>query len=284
MNTIVKIAAVQMNPKLRRNEKNLEKILFRIQEAADKGVQLIVFPECALSGYFFRSREEALSCAETIPGPATDKTADLCRKLGVYVVFGLLEIDNGKLYNAAALVGPEGLAGSYRKTHIPMDGADRFVEPGDKPFEVFHTPIANIGILICHDLTFPESARVLMLQGADIIVVPTNWPRKFDIVSRHMVNTRAVENFVHIVACDRVGIERKARFLGQSKIVNARGMTKISGSISKEEILYSEVDIAFARIKFVPGLAGAKLFDMINDRRPEFYGDIARPDAYKPAQ
>jgi hypothetical protein len=92
-----------------------------------------------------------------------------------------------------------------------------------------------------------------------------------------------LENFVHIIACARVGIERKGKFLGQSKVVNARGMTKISGSISKEEILYSEVDIAFARIKFVPGFEGGILFDMINDRQPEFYGDIVRPDAYKPA-
>jgi predicted amidohydrolase len=283
MNTIVKVAAVQMNPKLMQNEKNLEKMLLRIQEAAAKGVQLIVFPECALTGYLFRSREEALPYAGTIPGPATDKTADLCRKLGVYVVFGLLEIDNGYLYNAAVLVGPDGLVGSYRKTHIPMSGVDCFVKPGDKPFEVFRTPIANIGILIWHDITFPETARILMLQGADIIIVPTNWPRKYDIVSKHMINTRAVENFVHIIACDRVGVERKGKFLGQSKVVNARGMTKIRGSISKEEILYSEVDIAFARIKFIPGFDGGVLFDMIKDRRPEFYVDIARPDAYKPA-
>lgn len=283
MNTIVKVAAVQMNPKLMQNALNLEKMLLRIQETASKKVQLTVFPECALTGYLFRSREEALPYAETIPGPATDKISELCQKLGVYVVFGLLEIDNGRLFNSAVLVGPDGLIGHYRKTHIPNDGLDRFVEPGDKPFEVFRTSIANIGILICHDLTFPETARILMLQGADIIVVPTNWPRKYDIVSKHMVNTRAVENFVHIIACDRVGTERKGKFLGQSKIVNARGMTKISGSTTKEEVLYSEVDIAFARIKFVPGFVEGILFDIIKDRRTEFYADIIRPDAYQSA-
>ncbi len=283
MNTIIKVAAVQMNPKLMKKDKNLEKMLLRIQEAAAKGSRLITFPECALTGYFFLSREEALPYAETIPGPATDKVADLCKKSGVHVVFGLLEIDHGELCNAAALIGPDGLVGKYRKTHIPMAGVDRFVARGDKPFEVFRTPIGNIGMLICHDITFPESARILMLQGADIIVLPTNWPRQYDIVAKHIINTRAVENFVHIIACDRVGTERKVRFLGLSKIVNARGMTKISGSISKEEILYSEVDIAYARIKYVPGVAGGKWFDIINDRRPEFYVDIARPDVYKPA-
>ena len=89
-------------------KKNLEKMLLRIQEAAAKGIQLIVFPECALTGYLFRSREEALPYAETIPGPATDKTITLCGKLGVYVVFGLVEIDNGKLFNSAVLAGPDG--------------------------------------------------------------------------------------------------------------------------------------------------------------------------------
>jgi len=161
MDTIVKVAAVQMNPKLMRKDKNLEKILLRIQEVAEVGGQLITFPECALTGYYFHSLEESLPCAETIPGPSTDEVADLCRKFGVHVVFGLLELENDKLYNAAALVGPDGIVGTYRKTHIPMAGVDSFVTPGDKPFEVFRTPVGNIGILICHDFTFPESARVL---------------------------------------------------------------------------------------------------------------------------
>lgn len=285
MSDILKVAAVQMNPKLMKNEKNLEKMLLRIQEAAAKGAKLIVFPECALTGYMFQSREEALPFTETIPGPATDKILDSCAKLGVYVIFGLLEQDNGRLYNAAAFVGPEGLVGKYRKTHIPGGfGADNFVDAGDKSFEVYQTPIGNIGILICHDITYPETARVLMLQGADVIVVPTNWPRQPDIVARHIINTRAVENFVHIVAADRVGVERKARFLGLSKIINARGMTKVSAGIRGEEVIYAEVDLAYARIKYVPGGVGGKWFDIIEDRRPEFYGDIVRPDAYKPAR
>ena len=283
MNNILKVAAVQIDPKLMKKEKNLDKIFLRIQEAAAEKAKLIIFPECALTGYMFLSREEALPFAEVIPGPATAKIAGLCAKLGVYVVFGLLELYNGKLYNAAALVGPDGFIGKYRKTHIPKFGVDAFVERGDKPFEVFRTPIGNIGILICHDATFPESARVLMLQGADIIVITTNWPRQGDIVSRYLINTRAFENFVHIVACDRVGIERNSKFLGMSKIVNARGMTRSAAGIRKEEILYANLDLSYARIKFMPDPAGGKVFDIVNDRRPEFYGDIARPDAYTPA-
>jgi predicted amidohydrolase len=154
------------------------------------------------------------------------------------------------------------------------------VEQGNLPFEVFQTPIGNIGILICHDVTFPESARILTLRGADVIAIPTNWPRQLDIVAKYMINTRAAENFVHIIAADRVGVERKARFLGMSKIVNARGMTKTSAGIRSEEIIYADIDLAYARIKYYPWPVGRKIFDVVNDRRIEFYGDIVRPDVY----
>lgn len=284
MNNIVKVAAVQMNPKIMKKEVNLEKIIRRINEAAAENARLIVFPECALTGYIFTSHEEAVKYAEIIPGAATDKIAEVCSKLGVYVIFGLPEIGNDKLYNSAAFVGPDGFIGKYRKTHIPNFGLDRFVEPGDKSFEVFQTPIGNIGILICHDMTFPEPTRILTLQGADIIAVPTNWPRLGEVVPRYIVNTRAVENFVHVIAADRVGTERKARFLGLSKIVNARGMTRASAGIRSEEIIYAEIDISFARIKYMAGSTGGKSFDVIGDRRPEFYGDIIRPDAYSPVE
>lgn len=277
MNNILKVAAVQMNPKLLKNDKNLEKMLLGIQEAAAEGAELIVFPECALTGYWYNSRDEAMAHSETIPDSATNGVANLCKELGVYVIFGLLEMDNDRLFNAAAFVGPDSIVGVYRKTHIAPAGVDRFIDRGDESFKVYRTPIGNIGILICHDITFPEPARVLMLQGADVIIVPTNWPRRYDIVSKHIINTRAVENFVHIIAADRVGREREHKYLGLSKIVNARGMTKVSAGIRSEEILHCELDLAFARRKSFPGV-----INIINDRRVEFYGDIARPDAYQP--
>jgi 5-aminopentanamidase len=275
MPPITKIAAVQMNPKLMKKEKNLEKIFLKIREAAANGAQLIVLPECALTGYLYESREEALPYAETIPGPATKKVAGLCKELGVHVIFGLIEQDGKKVYNAAAFLGPEGLIGKYRKTHLPY--LDRFADKGDIPFKVFRTPIGNIGMLICYDLSFPESARVLMLEGADIIAIPTNWPRIGDFIPKYTLNTRAQENRVHIVAADRVGVERKMKFLGMSKIANAAGQNKAVASIRREEIIYAEVDLAYSRMKrlvFKPGGAG---LDWINDRRPELYGEIVKP-------
>ena len=282
MSDIVKIAAVQIDPKITKNEVNLEKMLLWTAKAAAEDAQLIVFPECSLTGYAFNSREEALPFMETIPGPATDKLADLCRKLGVHVVFGLLEVDGNKCYNAAVLVGPQGLVGKYRKNHLPFLGVDRFVDPGDRPFQVHRTPVGNIGMHICYDCNFPESARIMALQGADILVLPTNWPGARGHIPKYVVNTRALENKVHVVAVDRVGVERGVRFLGRSKIANAWGDTLASGSTRKEEILYGEVSLTQAREKRLVIKPGEFELDFIRDRRPELYGDLVRPDAYQP--
>jgi predicted amidohydrolase len=146
VNDIIKVAAVQMNPKLMKNDKNLETILLRIREAAAEGSVLVVFPECTLTGYRFNSREEAIAHSETIPGPATNRVANLCKELGVYVIFGMLETDGDRLFNAAVFVGPDGIVGSYRKTHIPPVAVDRFVDPGDRSFQVYRTSVGNIGI------------------------------------------------------------------------------------------------------------------------------------------
>ena len=116
----VKIAAVQMEPKIMQNSENLDKILLQTRTAAHGGADLIVFPECALTGYVFTSREEAIPYMETIPGPCTDKLTSCCRELSVYVIVGILEIDDNKCFNAAVLIGPQGLVGKYRKNHLPF--------------------------------------------------------------------------------------------------------------------------------------------------------------------
>ena len=279
MNDKVKIAAVQMDPRLMKNEENLERILLRARTAAGEGADLIVFPECALTGYVFTSREEARPFMEPIPGPATDGLAAACGELGVHVVLGLLEVDGDGCFNAAVLVGPEGLVGKYRKNHLPFLGVDRFMDPGDRPFEVHQTPIGNIGMHICYDCNFPESARVMALQRADILALPTNWPTGRGNISRYVVNTRALENKVHVVAVDRVGVERNVRFLGRSKIANAWGDTLATGSARREEILYAEVSLAQARQKHIVVKPGEFEVDLIRDRRPELYGRLTEAEA-----
>ena len=270
----VKIAAIQMDLKIMKNRENLNKVLLEMKTASNNGAHLIVFPECALTGYVFASREEAMPFMETIPGPSTDKLAAYCKELGVHVIVGLLEIDTDRCYNAAVLVGPQGLVGKYRKNHLPFLGIDRFIDPGDKPFQVYNTPIGNIGIHICYDCNFPESARIMTLLGADILALPTNWPEGRGKIVQYVINTRAFENKVHLVAVDRVGRERGTRFMGHSKIVDAWGDTLAEAGSDEEETIYAEVSLAEAREKRTILKPGEFEVDFIHDRRPELYSQV----------
>lgn len=270
----VRIAAVQMDPKLKKKEENLEKILLKAKDATGEGAEFIVFPECALTGYMFNSRKEALASAEIVPGPATERLEALCHELGIHMVVGMLEADDDRCFNIAVLIGPQGLVAKYRKTHLPFLGVDRFLDHGDKPFQVHRTPIGNIGMYICYDCNFPETARVMALQGADILALPTNWPDGRGNISLYVVNTRALENKVFVVATDRVGMERGSKFLGMSKIANPLGDTLAEGNRENEEILYAEVSLAEARQKHVVIKPGEFELDFIGDRRPELYGRL----------
>ncbi len=278
MSDRIKIAAVQMAPKLMGNEANLKAILSAVREAAINQARLVVFPECSLTGYMFCSREEALPFAETLPGPSTEKLNSLCRELGVYVIFGLLEREDDRLFNAAALVGPQGFIAGYRKNHLPFLGIDRFVDTGDRPFQVHKTPIGNIGIYICYDIVFPESSRVMTLMGADILALPTNFPQvRRETLSTYVVTARAIENRVHVVSADRIGTERGYSFAGLSKIVSASGKILGLASPDKEEIIYGEVSLDSARQKHHIIIPGEYEIDYIADRRPELYGVITEP-------
>ncbi|MBM4449038.1 MAG: carbon-nitrogen hydrolase family protein, partial [Chloroflexi bacterium] len=223
MSEIVKMAAAQTDPKLMQNQDNMTGMLRMVKSAAGKGANLVVFPECHLTGYVFKSRQEALPYAETIPGPSTEELTPLCKQRNVYVVYGLLEKDGAKLFNAAAFVGPKGLIGSYRKIHLPFLGIDRFVDKGDRPFQVWATPIGKVGIHICYDILFPESARIMTLLGADIVVLSTNFPEGRADALNCVARARTIENKVHVVLADRVGTERGFTFAGMSNVVNATG-------------------------------------------------------------
>ena len=142
MTDIVKLAAVQMEPELMAPETNLNNIIYQIQIAAKKGSQLIVFPECALTGYVFTSREKAMPFMERIPGPSTEELSKYCRQLNVHIIVGLLEIDDNQCFNAAVLIGPGGVIGKYRKVHLPYLGIDRFLDHGNQPFQVHKTEVA----------------------------------------------------------------------------------------------------------------------------------------------
>jgi predicted amidohydrolase len=277
MHKIWKIAAVQMDCRLGDLPFNLHRMTGYLHEAAEHGARLAIFPECILCGYGFHSPEEAWSCAEPIPGPSVEVLLLTCRQREIFALYGLLERSQEQLYNAAVLVGPEGLVASYRKIHLPFLGADRFTTPGDRPFAVHDLLGLRIGMNICYDGSFPESARALALLGADLIALPTNWPPQAAFNPQHVVPTRAFENHVYYAAVNRVGQERGIRYIGMSRIVGPDGQVLAAADHDRETVLYAEVDPHLARRKRIVHAAGEYELDRLADRRPEMYGPLVQP-------
>jgi predicted amidohydrolase len=270
---VFRIALVQMNPRIQDREGNRAVILQRLREAAEQGAELIVFPECALSGYVFDSAKAALPAAETVPGETTEAVAQVCRERSVFAIVGLLERDGATLYNSAFVVGPEGVVGNYRKCHLPVLGIDRYVGRGAE-LPVIELPFARIGVLICYDVRFPEAARALALRGADALIVPTNWPQGAESAPEFLTRARAWENRCYVAACNRVGEERSVRFIGRSQIVAPDGRFLAQADDVSETILYAEIDPALARQKRLVIEPGVFELDPVGGRRPELYGDL----------
>ncbi len=207
------------------------------------------------------------------------KLAAACGKLGCFCAFGLLERDGARLFNACLLVGPSGLVGAYRKVHLPFLGIDMFADPGDRPFAVFDVNGLKVGMHICYDGAFPETARVLALLGADLLLLPTNWPTHSECAAEHMIPTRAMENVVYVMAVNRVGEESGFRFIGCSSIVDPSGRRLAKAGPDSEEILVADVDPSVARRKRLVRVPGRHEIDRIADRRPRFYQAITEPNA-----
>lgn len=265
------IACVQMDVAIGDVEANRRKVVERMRTAAESGTELVIFPECALTGYCFDSLDEAASFAETIEGRSSETLSEVCRETGAHAVVGFIEKDGPDFYNAAMLVAPNGLIGGYRKVHLPFLGVDRFLTPGDKPFRVFDLPFGRIGINICYDASFPEAARVLKLLGAELIVLPTNWPTGAWRTAEFIINARACENHVNFAAVNRCGVERGWEFIGRSKVVDYNGDTLGEASRVGEEMLIIEVDLQEANRNKIVNVAGSYEIDRLADRRPEFY-------------
>lgn len=273
----MRIAGVQMDVQIADVATNMRRMQDRLREAVRHGAELVVFPECALTGYCFDSRDEALPFGQTLPGPAVYEFQGLCAELNCLAAFGLLEAAGTQLFNAVALVGPEGLVATYRKVHLPWLGVDRYTDYGDRPFEVQTTRGTRIGMNICYDAGFPEPARCLALMGADLILLPTNWPPGAEAAAEYAINTRALENTIYYAAINRVGVERGCRFIGQSRICDPLGRTLAHANHAEEEILYADVDPALSRNKHLVRVAGTNEVNRIADRRPELYGPLVTP-------
>ncbi len=271
---LVTLCAVQLAPELGRAAPNARRIAGETAAAADEGAELIVFPEAALTGYVFESRAEALAAAVAAAGPELAIVAEAAAAADAWVVCGAIERDGDALYNSAFLLGPSGLVGRYRKAHTLCLGADRFTRPGGEPFRVFELPFGRVGIHICYDGSFPEPARALRLLGAQLLLLPTNWPRL--AMKREVVRVRAYENRAFFMAVNRVGTERGVSFEGGSCAADPDGrlILEAGGEAGRFHVTADLAAAADSREVVIPG---EYELDLIQDRRPELYEPIARP-------
>jgi predicted amidohydrolase len=284
----IKVAAVQTDIAFADREKNLQMMRERVAETAAAGASLTVFPECTTTGYCYQSLDEAILFAEPLTGSTVTEVTRICRELNTQVVFGLLEKDGERVFNTAVLTGPSGVIGSYRKLHLPHLGVDRFTTPGNRPLEVLRISELGgqpadlkIGLNICYDCSFPESTRVLMLQGVDLLILPTNWPPTSGLVADVIPSARALENHIYFMSVNRVGTERGISFIGKSKICDPSGRVLAAADTTEPAVLYAEVDPRRSRQKHLINIPGVHEVHRVNDRRPEMYGrlsEINRPD------
>ena len=273
----IQISCAQFEPRIGEIERNVETSLKLIGEAADSGSRLIVLPELCNSGYVLESREEAYALSEDVAtGGSIARWAALAAERGLYIVAGFLEHDGVKLYNSAIVIGPEGVIGTYRKNHLWADEALYF-ERGDLGFPVFHTPFGRVGVLICYDGWFPEAWRILALQGADIVCVPTNWvpmaeqPGGMPAMANVLCMGAAHSNSMVVAACDRVGTERGQPFIGQSLIVDHNGWPVAGAASARESELVTAIcDLSQSRRK----RNWNDFNQVMRDRRTDLYGEM----------
>ncbi len=249
---------------------SLTKVKQLITEAAQQGINILVFPELSLSGY--ESNDDNTmhrAFAETIPGPVTEEIAALTRRLDMYVVLGMperSEADDGACYISCPLIGPDGLVGVYRKLHLgtPPLFRESLCFTGGSEVPVFETRYGPIGIQICADFwVFPELSRILMLKGARIIINSTasmSLPgRPFYMTS--MTTARATENMVYAASANLVGKENSLSYYGCSTIAGPafpRFSHVYAQAEDKEEIISAE--LSFARLhRFRAAVAVEKL-------------------------
>jgi predicted amidohydrolase len=250
---------------------NVSNVVSILRTGARSGVKLLVFPECILTGYVYKSRREVQEAALDIEGPELAVLIRTCAELEVHAVVGFLERGDGHIYNSAALIGPAGLIGVYRKRHLPFTSADRFTTRSDDlDLAIYDTPLGRIGLSICYEIRFPEVIRTLALGGADIIALPTAWPVESAILADLFTRVRAAENFVYLVVANHCGRERDVEFLGSSQIVTPFGEVAAHAG-STESCVTASVDVSLARNKRIVFSEGDFEVSPWADRRPEAY-------------
>jgi predicted amidohydrolase len=263
--TGMKVGIYQFAPEFGEKEKNF----LRIEETLGKSdADLVVLPELCTTGYQFVSREEIDALCEPVPdGPSVERFIRICTKKNMFLVAGIAEKSEWMVYNTAVLVGPGGFIGSYRKVHLFYEERQWF-QKGNLSFPVFDIGKVKIGLMICFDWIFPEAARSLALQGADILCHPVNLVLPY---CQEAMVTRSIENGVFTITANRVGSEarggkEKLAFTGGSQVVGPRGQLLFRLGTKNEAFREIEIDPIMARDKQI-----TQFNHILNDRIPDQY-------------
>lgn len=270
MNSI-KLAVIQFTPVFKNKEDNLSRINNLLK---DVDADIIVLPELCTTGYFFLSRDETAELAEPLSGPTGQFFQDISSKSGAIIIAGFIEKHKKKMFNSCLISQPDKKTPAvYRKTHLFYKEPICF-DHGDTGFFVVHDKSRDItiGPMICYDWRFPESARVLTLLGADLIVCPSNL---ITDAWRSVMPARAIENKVYLAVANRAGTEQyadeKLIFKGNSAIYDYNGtMLQTAGPLN-DEILLSEIDPSSTRDK-----SFNEFNNVLKDRRPNYYKPLVK--------
>ena len=265
----MKAAFLQYHPYYLQVQTNLDRVEALLRSA---DADLIVLPELFASGYFFNSKGDLAQVAESVPdGPTTERLVQWAKAKQTVFVAGLPERDGDLVYNSAIVVTPAGYLGVYRKIHLFYQEKVYFA-PGNLGFQVFDVPsrdgaMYRLGVMVCFDWIFPEAARSLALQGADVIAHPANLvlpncPRAMPI--------RALENHVFTITANRYGQESNRgellTFIGQSEICDPGGTILVKGPEREDFFGVVEIDPSTARDRHI-----TKHNHLFDDRRTETY-------------
>ena len=265
---MVRIGFVQTRPRFGEVAGNLERVGRWIGEAPSFDV--LVLPELFSTGYLFRDRNEAMALAEDLEGPTITALREWAAARGGSIAAGFAERDGERLFNSAALVEPGGVARVYRKVHL-FDRETLVFDAGDRAFEAWDletvSGVVRVGMMVCFDWLYPESARSLALQGAEVILHPSN------LVLPHCqeaMKTRCLENRVYAVTSNRVAEDDRGdlrlEFTGQSQIVGPNGAILSRAAVGGECVVVKKVELAAARDKKI-----TERNEIFRGRRPETY-------------
>jgi N-carbamoylputrescine amidase len=298
----LRVAAVQQGPRSDDPARNLQELLEAIEEAAATRPEIIVVPELSVTPYFCGSSHLTYRAwAEAVPGRVTDAVADRARRYVTTIVLPLfVRGADGSYTNSAVVLGPDGrtiggrLPGGgivpyFSKVHLPRIESDTLVtderhhfSAGDS-FPVFRTPHLTLGVLICYDRRFPEAWRELVLAGAELVILPAcvpAWDPARAASSAELflaeLRTRACENLLYVVACNRTGVEefegRSTRFVGQSCVIAPGGTVLAVGAADTPCVVHAEIDLEeVARVR--------SRLPLLLDRRPDAYVRLQREGA-----